>query len=77
MAGMLRPPGAQPLFRESNVDSEEDIYRRLAGHIAWKRLRELESMLGRRGVRLALLDSNAFSTGLIRLYDEVKQRQLL
>jgi uncharacterized protein (DUF58 family) len=77
MAGMLRPPGAQPLFRDPNVSSAEDIYRHLAGHISWKRLRELESLLGRRGVRLALLDPHTFSSGLIRLYDEVKQRQLL
>jgi len=77
MAGMLRPPGAQPLFRDLNVHSEEDIYRHLAGHLSWKRLRELESLLSRRGVRLALFDSHAFSSGLISLYDEVKQRQLL
>jgi hypothetical protein len=74
---MLRPPAAQPLFRDPNVTVAGDIYRQLAGHIAWKRLRELESTLGRRGVRLALLDPDKFSSGLIRLYDEVKQRQLL
>jgi uncharacterized protein (DUF58 family) len=77
MAGMLRPPAAQPLFRDPNVTVAGDIYRQLAGHISWKRLRELESTLGRRGVRLALLDPDKFSSGLIRLYDEVKQRQLL
>jgi len=77
MAGMLRPPSAQPLFHDADVKDSGDIYRQLAGHISWKRLRELESTLGRRGVRLALLDPENFSSGLIRLYDEVKQRQLL
>lgn len=77
MAGMLRPPSAQPLFHDPRVESSADIYRQLAGHISWKRLREVEATLGRRGVRLALLDPEKFSSGLIRLYDEVKQRQLL
>ncbi len=76
MAGMLRPPAAQPLFHDPAVASPEDIYRQLAGHISWKRLRELESLLARKGVRLTLLDAGNYSTGLIRLYDEVKQRQL-
>lgn len=77
MAGMLRPPSAQPLFHDASVESSEDIYRQLAGHISWKRLRELEATLARRGVRLTLLDPEKYSSGLIRLYDEVKQRQLL
>ncbi len=77
MAGMLRPPSVQPLFHDSNVESPGDIYRQLAGHISWRRLRELESQLARAGIRLTLLDADGFSTGLIRLYDEVKQRQLL
>ncbi len=77
MAGMLRPPSAQPLFQDPEVESAGDIYRQLAGHVSWKRLRELEMLLARRGVRLSLLDPDKFSAGLIRLYDEVKQRQLL
>lgn len=77
MAGMLRPPSAQPLFHDSHVETPADIYCQLAGHISWKRLRELESTLARRGVRLTLLDPEKYSSGLIRIYDEVKQRQLL
>jgi uncharacterized protein (DUF58 family) len=75
--GMLRPPAAQPLFHDASVTATGDIYRQLAGHISWKRLRELESTLARRGVRLKLFDPEKFSSGLIHLYDEVKQRQLL
>jgi hypothetical protein len=40
-------------------------------------LRELEATLARQGVRLSLLDPERFTSGLIGLYDEVKQRQLL
>jgi uncharacterized protein (DUF58 family) len=91
MAGMLRPPSARPLFSEaphsqaeiqtvrpgSQVESTEDIYRHLAGHLSWRKLRELEGTLGRQGIRLALLEPDSFSGSLIKLYDEVKQRQLL
>jgi uncharacterized protein (DUF58 family) len=77
MAGMLRPPLVEPLFQNANVASAEDVYRSLAGHLAWKKLRELESSLARHGVRLALFDAENFGGSLVALYDEVKQRQLL
>lgn len=77
MAGMLRPPSAQLMFTGSEAESTEDIYRHLAGHLTWRKLRELEGTLGRQGVRLALLEPESFSGSLIKLYDEVKQRQLL
>lgn len=77
VAAMPRPDWAQPLFHDSGVTSAREIYRQLAGHLAWKRLRETESALGRHGVRLALLDPQHFAGGLIGLYDEIKQRQLL
>ncbi len=84
LAGMLRPPSAKPLFsdaqpllRDAEVTSINDIYRRLGGHLAWRKLRELEVTLARQGVRLALLEPASFSANLVNLYDEVKQRQLL
>ncbi len=77
LAGMLRPPAAQPLFRNPEAASSENIYRQLAGHLAWRKLRELEGTLAKQGVRLALLEPESFSGSLIGLYDEVKQRQLL
>jgi uncharacterized protein (DUF58 family) len=77
MAGMLRQPSVEPLFHSPNVDVTDDIYRKLAGHLAWKKLRELESALARQGVRLSQFDAENFGGSLISLYDEVKQRQLL
>jgi len=77
LTGMLRPQTAQPLFQNEQIESTGDIYRQLAGHLAWRKLRELESTLARQGVRLALLEPSSFSGSLIGLYDEVKQRQLL
>ncbi len=76
LAGMLRPAAAKRLF-ENDVESVEDVYRDLAGHISWKRLKELEASLARGGVRLSVIDPKSFSSGLIGIYDSVKQRQLL
>lgn len=77
MAGMLRPRGVEPIFHGDAPESTGEIYRHLAGHLTWRKLRELETTLGRQGVRLSLLEPEAFSGSLIGLYDEVKQRQLL
>ena len=64
VVGMPRPDSARPLF-SGDVPDTGAIYRNLAGHLAWKRLREIESTLARQGVRLALLDPTKFSGGLI------------
>jgi uncharacterized protein (DUF58 family) len=76
LAGMMRPASARRLF-EGEVESAEDIYRDLAGHISWRRLKELERVLARQGVRLSVIDPVNFSSSLIGIYDSVKQRQLL
>jgi uncharacterized protein (DUF58 family) len=77
LAGMLRPASAHPLFERDDVETAEDVYRDLAGHIAWRRLKELEASLARQGVRLQVIDPESFSSALIGIYDSVKQRQLL
>jgi uncharacterized protein (DUF58 family) len=77
LAGMLRPAEARPLFTGPEVESTDSVYRSLAGHLAWRKLRELEGTLARQGVKLALLEPETFSGRMIELYDEVKQRQLL
>jgi uncharacterized protein (DUF58 family) len=77
LAGMPRPASSKKLFENDDVESAEDVYRDLAGHIAWKRLKELEAMLARQGVRLSVIDPANFSVALIGIYDSVKQRQLL
>jgi len=77
MAGALRPPSAQPLFHNRQINSTEDIYGALAGHLGWRKLRELQVALTRQGVHLALFEPESFAAGLVKLYDDVKQRQLL
>jgi hypothetical protein len=55
----------------------DDLYAHLGGHLQWHRLRELQKVLQRRGVRFSLLDNESLSTELVSQYMSVKQRQLL
>jgi len=74
IAGMLRPHSARPLFSD---DSATDVYGALAGHLSWHHLREVQRTLARQGASLALLEPDSFAANLVRLYDDVKQRQML
>jgi uncharacterized protein (DUF58 family) len=77
MAATLRPTSTEPLFQNQQIASTEDMYRALAGHLGWRKMRELQGVLGRQGVHLALFEPESFAAGLVKLYDEVKQKQLL
>jgi uncharacterized protein (DUF58 family) len=77
IVGMLKPPATAPVFSDPNVETVDDIYDRLGGHLQWNRLRELEKVLKRRGVRLQLLEREQLSAQLVSQYLSVKQRQLL
>jgi uncharacterized protein (DUF58 family) len=73
---MLRPPQAQPLF-STGVNSGDEIYIRLAGHLAWHRLQELTRLLQRLGVALSLVDHSALVAEVVSRYIAVKRRQRL
>lgn len=76
LVNMLQPPGARPLFTgESNSTAE--LYESLGGHMRWQRLRELDKVLQRRGVRFNLIESGHLAVDLVSQYINVKQRQLI
>jgi uncharacterized protein (DUF58 family) len=77
LVDMLQPVGANPLFSDENVSNIDDLYRCLGGHLQWSKLRELENVLRRRGVRLSLLDPARLAAQLIAQHADVKRRQLL
>jgi uncharacterized protein (DUF58 family) len=77
LVDMLQPAGANPLFSDENVTKIDDLYRRLGGHLQWAKLRELENVLRRRGVRLSQLDPERLAAQLIAQHADVKRRQLL
>jgi len=77
LVNMLRPQGAAPLFHEADVREVDDVYRRLAGHLLWHKLRETEKVLSHAGVRFSLLDPARLSAELIASYQTIKARQLI
>ncbi|MBV9126453.1 MAG: DUF58 domain-containing protein [Verrucomicrobia bacterium] len=84
LVNTLRPPGVRPLFDDlgalpetAAVNTTDDVYRRLGGHLEWQKLREVETTLRAQGVRFSLLDREALTAQLITQYLNVKQRQIL
>ena len=77
LAAMAAPPTAEPLFTREAVESEEDIYRALGGHLAWRKIKELERALQHQGVRFLLLDPMRIAAQVTAAYQSVKQRQLI
>ncbi len=77
LVNMIRPPGARPLFSDPAVGGMSGIHQALAGHQAWRRLRETQRKLQRQGVRLAAMETERLSLQVITQYLEIKQRQVL
>jgi uncharacterized protein (DUF58 family) len=77
LVNMLQPPGVGPVFSGAEVAEPGDLYRRLAGHLQWSKLHELEKILHRRGVRFQMLKNERLSPELVSQYLQIKQRQLL
>ena len=77
LVAMLRPHGAVPLFSQGEVTTMDQIYAHLGGHLQWHKLRQLEKILGRRGVQLSLIDNEKLAGELVTQYLSIKQRQIL
>ena len=75
LVNTLRPAGAHPLFSDSSVAALDDLYTRLGGHLQWQRLRELEKVLRRRGIRFAALDPAILAAELVRQHAEVRAHE--
>ncbi len=77
LVNMIRPEGAHPLFHEPDVNSLDEVYQRLSGHLVWENLQDLRNVLHRSGVQLSQLQLSTMSVELVNQYFSVKQRQLL
>ena len=77
VVALLNDPDVQPLFEGPAVTDSADIYRSLAGHLMWTRLRETEKKLERHGVILARVDPEHVGAQLADVYANIKRRQLL
>jgi hypothetical protein len=74
---MPRPSDTGPLFAGPEVRDREDLYTHLAGHIAWRGLKELSSVLQRQGVGFGLMEDDQVSAALVSRYMNIKRRQIL
>jgi uncharacterized protein (DUF58 family) len=77
VANMIQPAGVQPLFTDADIGSVDDLYRHLGGHLLWNKLRQLQKVLERRGVRLGLFPQGRLSAEIISQYLNIKRRQIL
>ena len=77
LVSMLKQPGAEKIFTTPDANTTDDIYRKLAGHLVWRKLEEMKKDLRNRGVRLALVENEKLSSELVNSYMTVKTRQQL
>ena len=77
VVNMMRPDGADPLFEGDAATSVEDLYSKLGGHVAWRKLHELDLHLRTLGVRFNLVDNEQLSVDLVTQYMQIKQKQLI
>jgi uncharacterized protein (DUF58 family) len=74
---LLTPRETRPALSGEPPADEDDAWRELAGHLQWRRLKELERRLRACGARTALAPAGKATATLIALYRAVKERQLL
>ncbi len=68
---------ARPLFSGAAPENTEAIYSRLAGHLQWAALEELQKDLHRIGIEVRVIGRESAGLDLVRQYAEVKRRQAL
>ncbi len=74
---VLQPEGVRPLFTGEPPAETDEIYDRLAAHLAWQKLNECGRTLRQEGIHFSLLPPQRFTYELIEQYRALKQRQLL
>ena len=77
LAVMIAPLAVQPLFSEGAIEDPDEIYRKLAGHLSWAKLQDLQRVLTRKGVQLHVVSNDQLSLRLVSYYMDLKRRQTL
>jgi uncharacterized protein (DUF58 family) len=77
LVNMIKPLNARPLFSSDSISSVNAIYNDLGGHMLWRRLRETQRVLQKRGVGFAMLENENLCTDLVGQYLTLKRRQVL
>jgi uncharacterized protein (DUF58 family) len=77
LVNMLQPNDAEPLFSSPSVNSTDDIYQKLGGHLLWRHLRETGKFLQRHGIGFYPLQNENLCIDLVSQYLTIKRRQIL
>lgn len=77
LVNMVKPAGVQQLFSDSGVNSVDQLYENLSGHLQWQNLRELQKVLHQLGATFYQMNDAKMSAELVTQYLNVKQRQVL
>ena len=77
LVNMLKPAGVDPIFSDPSVNTVDDIYTKLGGHLLWRHLRETEKSLQRSGIGFYLLENENLCSDLVTKYLSIKRRQIL
>jgi uncharacterized protein (DUF58 family) len=77
LVAQMRPPEVAAMFAGGEVETINDVYRRLAGHARWAETRSLAQKLKPIGVTAMLLEDETMAAQLISHYLQVKRRQAL
>jgi uncharacterized protein (DUF58 family) len=77
LAVMIAPLAVQPLFSEETIADPDDLYRKLAGHLSWVKLQNLQRVLARKGVQFHVVANQQLALRLVSYYMDVKRRQRL
>jgi uncharacterized protein (DUF58 family) len=74
---MIAPLAVQPLFSEDAIEDPDEIYRKLAGHLSWAKLQDLQRVLIRKNVQLHVVSNEQLGLRLVSYYMDLKRRQTL
>ena len=77
LVSRLSAQDVRPLFSGQLPANQDEISARLAGHLQWATLKDLERNLGRLGVGMSLLTPGSVGLDLVAKYNNVKRRQAL
>jgi len=77
LVNMITPEHIRPLFSQESVESIDEVYAQLGGHLQWQSLRETQRALHRHGVDMHLTGHASLCGDLVSQYVGVKQRQLI
>jgi uncharacterized protein (DUF58 family) len=77
LAVMSAPSSVQPLFSEGAVQSPDEIYLKLGGHLSWVKLQNLRRLLAQKGVQFHVVASQQLGLKLVSYYMDLKRRQVL